>query len=82
MEIVKATYPKVSIIENVPGIQTAEVLSKETPQYLIDKVDTVWQSLENYKGEKANLRKLNKITKEFQEKGEILRKEKNELLST
>lgn len=82
LEIVKATYPKVSIIENVPGIQTAEVLSKETPQYLIDKVDTVWQSLENYKGEKANLRKLNKITKEFQEKGEILRKEKNELLST
>lgn len=80
LEIVKATMPKISIIENVPGIQTAEVLAPSTPDYIAQKVDEVWQNLENYKGEKANLRKLNKITPEFEEKGRRLRKEKEELL--
>ena len=80
LEIVKVARPKISIIENVPGIQTAEVLSPETPDEIKEKVDEVWQSLENYKGEKANLRKLNKITAEFEEKGKELRKTKEKLL--
>lgn len=80
LEIVKAAMPKISIIENVPGIQTAEVLAPSTPDHIAQKVDEVWQNLENYKGEKANLRKLNKITPEFEEKGRLLRKEKEDLL--
>lgn len=80
LEIVEVVKPKVSIIENVPGIQTAEVLAPNVPQHIADKVDEVWQELENYKGEKANLRKLNKITKEFENKGKLLRKQKEELL--
>lgn len=80
LEIVKTVRPKLSIIENVPGIQTAEVLSPNTPQDIRDRVDEVWQSLENYKGEKANLRKLGKITDEFEQKGKDLRKVKEKLL--
>lgn len=80
LEIVKAARPKISIIENVPGIQTAEVLSQYTPKKISKRVDVVWQNLENYKGEKANLRKLNKITPEFEEYGKKLRKEKEILL--
>ena len=80
LEIVEVARPKISIIENVPGIQTAEVLAPETPDEIRQKVDEVWQSLENYKGEKANLRKLNKITPEFEEKGKALRKIKENLL--
>ena len=49
-----------SDLESILGIKTAEVLSPDTPQEIRDRVDEVWQSLENYKGEKANLRKLNK----------------------
>ena len=80
LEIVKVARPKISIIENVPGIKTAEVLSSDTPQDIMDQVDKVWQSLENYKGEKANLRKLNKITEEFENKGKELRQNKAKLL--
>lgn len=81
LEFVKVARPKFSIIENVPGIKTAEVLSSNTPKEIMDKVDLVWQSLENYKGEKANLRKLNKITKDFEEKGKKLRNDKKKLLT-
>lgn len=80
LEIVDKVRPKISIIENVPGIQTAEVLSPNTPKDIMEKVDEVWQNLENYKGEKSKLRKQNAITKEFEEKGRILRKEKEDLL--
>ncbi|SER85611.1 DNA cytosine methyltransferase [Lachnobacterium bovis] len=80
LEIVEAVKPKISIIENVPGIQTAEVLSPETPEDIKERVDKVWQDLENYKGEKANLRKTNSLTQEFEEKGKQLRREKEQLL--
>ena len=80
LEIVKCVRPKVSIIENVPGIQTAKVLSQNTPDDISKRVDEVWQSLENYKGEKSKLRKINKITDEFEAKGKQLRKEKEMLL--
>lgn len=81
LELVEVVKPKVSIIENVPGIQTAEVLSPDAPKELAEKIDEIWQKLENYKGEKANLRKLNKITKEFEELGKKLRKEKEDMLT-
>ena len=69
LEIVNVTRPKVSVIENVPGIQNAEVLSPTAPRQIAERIDQVWQALENYKGEKANLRKLNKITFEVERKG-------------
>lgn len=80
LEFVDVLRPKVSIIENVPGIKTAEVLDANTPIEISQKVDEIWQSLENYKGEKSNRRKKGTIDEEFEEKGKILRKEKEKLL--
>lgn len=80
LELVKVIQPKISIIENVPGIQTAEVLSPDTPLEIANKVDMIWRNLEIYKGKKANLRKLNSITSEFEEKGKQLRAQKEKLL--
>lgn len=76
LEFVKVLRPKVSIIENVPGIQNAKVLSSKAPEELKNEIDILWKSLDNYKGEKAKLRKENKITKEFEEKGKQIKKEK------
>ena len=80
LEFVKVLQPKVSIIENVPGIKTAEVLASDTPKELSLKVDKIWQSLENYKGEKANRRKKGLLDAEFEKKGKELRKEKDALI--
>lgn len=80
LELVSVTKPKVSIIENVPGIQNAEVLSPNAPREIAERIDQVWQALENFKGEKANLRKLNNITEEIEEKGKQLRKQKEQIL--
>lgn len=79
LELVEVLKPKVSVIENVPGINNAKVLAPETPMELKNKVDNIWKSLDLYKGEKANLRKLNKVTDEFEQKGMNLKKEKNKL---
>ena len=57
LEFVDILRPKVSIIENVPGIKTAEVLDADTPTKISRRVDELWQNLENYKGEKSNRRK-------------------------
>lgn len=80
LEIVEVVRPKISIIENVPGIQNAEVLSPEAPQEIADRIDAIWQALENYKGQKADRRKKGTITKEFEEQGKELRKEKDNIL--
>ncbi len=80
IELVKEFQPKISIIENVPGIRNAKVLSKNTPKKVKEEVDKIWQDIENYKGEKANLRKLNKVTKEVEERGIKLRKRKTEIM--
>lgn len=80
LEIVKIARPKISVIENVPGITTAEVLSSDTPKEITDKVNELWKELANYKGEKSTLRKTNSITKEFEEKGKLLRKQKEYIL--
>ncbi len=74
LELVDIVRPKISIIEN------GKVLSSETPQEIKDKVDDIWQKLENYKGQKAELRKKDKLTKEFEEEGKVLRKEKEQIV--
>lgn len=79
LELVEVLKPKISVIENVPGINNAKVLSPDTPNEIKEKVDDIWKSLDLYKGEKANLRKLNQITPEFEQKGKDLRKQKNKL---
>ena len=80
LELVKVLKPKISIIENVPGIRNAKVLSTEASEQLKEEIDILWQSLDNFKGEKAKLRKENNITKDFEEKGKSIRKEKDKML--
>lgn len=80
LELVKVIQPKISIIENVPAILGAEIISDKTPQEIRERVDKVWQDLEDFKGKKAKLRKEDKITIELTREGKSLRKEKNKLL--
>ena len=81
LEIVEKFRPKISIIENVPGIQHAEVIKDTTPTEIKTEINNLWQELENYKGQKANLRKNNLITKDFEKKGASLRKQKEDFLN-
>ena len=81
LEIVKEVRPKISVIENVPGIQNAEVLSPDASEGVAQKIDEIWQKLEDYKGMKAKYRKDNNITKELEEEGKKLRKSKEEMLN-
>lgn len=80
LKIVDELRPKVSVIENVPGILTANVLAYDVPEEIKNKVDKLWKKLENYKGKKANLRKINSISEEFEQEGIKLRKEKADIL--
>ncbi len=80
LELVNITRPKISIIENVKAFINGKVLSAETPQAIKEQVDEIWQKLEDYKGQKAELRKKNKLTAEFEEKGLLLRKEKEQIM--
>ncbi len=80
LELVNIVRPKISIIENVKAFANGKVLSANTPQDIKNRVDEIWQKLEDYKGQKAELRKKNKITAEFEQKGALLRKEKEALV--
>lgn len=80
LELVKVIKPNVSIIENVPGILTAQVLSHNAPNSIKKKVDELWKELESYKGKKANFRKNNSITSEFEKYGKELREKKSQLM--
>lgn len=80
LKIVDELRPKVSVIENVPGILTANVLAYDVPEEIKNKVDKLWKKLENYKGKKANLRKINSISEEFEQEGIKLRKKKADIL--
>lgn len=80
LELVKESMPKVSIIENVKAFLNGKVLREETPQEIKNHVDYIWQELENYKGQKAELRKKDKINDKFLQRGILLRKEKDSLL--
>lgn len=80
LELVNIVRPKISIIENVPGIVNATVLSPETPQKIKDEVDNIWKELENYNGLKAELRKQNKITEEINEQGKKLHRRRKKII--
>ena len=81
LELVEKAKPKISIIENVPGIMNAEVMSKDTPKEIADEITTIWQNMENYKGAKAQLRKTGEITLEFEQLGRDLRRAKDNMLN-
>ena len=80
LELISVIQPKISIIENVPGLINAEVLSSETPLEVRDEIDELWKRIENYKGKKAHLRKIGKITEEIELEGKELRFQKEKLL--
>ena len=80
IELVEEVQPKISLIENVPGIVNAKVLSLNTPLEIKEKVDLLWKELENFKGLKAKLRKENRITPQIEEQGKALRKKKETTL--
>ena len=82
LELVKEFEPKISIIENVVGILSAKVLSRTVPNEVKNAVDNLWKQLENFKGRKAQLRKVNQLTPEIIEEGNELRKKKDNLLKT
>lgn len=81
LDLVEKIRPKISVIENVPGIVNAKILRNDTPEELKEEVNILWKKLENYKGFKANARKNNNVTKELEEKGKNLRKEKEHLIA-
>ena len=79
LNLVKAFRPKISIIENVPGMRNAKVLVGDDAE-LRNEIENLWQALENYKGKKAALRKINKIDETFEAEGKALKKRKELLL--
>ncbi|HEM5280595.1 TPA: DNA cytosine methyltransferase, partial [Streptococcus suis] len=82
LDLVNTFLPKISIVENVPGIVNAEILDPDTPDEIKKQVDIIWQKLERYKGRKASLRKIGDITDEFEEEGRKLRLEKLEMMQS
>lgn len=80
LDLVSVIRPKISIIENVKGILNAQVLSAKSPKSICELVDTTWQNLENYKGQKAALRKNGRITEESLLRGQMLKFEKDSVL--
>ena len=80
IELIDEVQPKISLIENVPGIVNAKVLSLDTPLEIKEEVDLLWKELENFKGLKAKLRKENNITPEIEERGKVLRRKKESTL--
>lgn len=81
LELVNILKPKISIIENVPGIINAEILRYDVSDEVKEKVDKLWKEIENYKGQKAYYRKTNNITEELENYGKNLRTEKEKLIS-
>jgi len=79
LNLVNVLKPKISIIENVPGILNSKILSAKTPKDLILKVDSLWKKIENYKGKKANFTKLGISEQDFINYGKDLRIQRDEL---
>lgn len=76
LDLVAKLRPKISVIENVVGILNGRVLSNDTPKKVKDEVDGLWKEIANFKGQKADLRKKNKIGKDFEKNGENLKEKK------
>ena len=82
IELVKDLNPKISIIENVPGMKSAKVLSVDTPDYLKDEINWLWKELNNLKGIKAANRKINANNDKFDKKSNLLRLRKEKIISS
>lgn len=80
LELVDQFKPKISIVENVPGIINAKIIKTDTPIEIKEEINKLWEELSRFKGKKASLRKVNQLTKEFENKGAELRKEKERIL--
>lgn len=80
LEFIDEVQPKISIIENVPGIINAKVLKHDTPEKIKKRVNSLWKELEVFKGLKAKLRKENKVTEEIEKNGKKLRDKKETIL--
>jgi DNA (cytosine-5)-methyltransferase 1 len=81
LNLVQEMKPKISIIENVPGILNSKILSKKTPASYVNKVDLLWKKIENYKGQKAFKTKEGLNDNSFTEYGKMLRLEKENLIN-
>ena len=68
--------PKISIVENVPGILNAKIYVGQEDDELRQEITELWTELENYKGRKSALRKVNQVSSEFEEEGKKLRDRK------
>ncbi len=80
LELVEEFMPKISIIENVVGILNAKVYTGNDEDGIKSEISELWKELENYKGQKAALRKVGGVTKEFEEKNKLLRAKKELLM--
>lgn len=80
LNLVRSIKPKISIIENVPGIMNAKILAGNVPTLVKERVDKLWQDLENFKGFKANARKNNLVNDELEAKGRLLRDKKERII--
>ena len=80
LKLVNVIRPKISVIENVPGILNSEILSPNVPIEIREEVDILWKQIENYKGKKAYARKNNTITMELESEGKFLREQKELLI--
>ena len=68
LELVKEFMPKISIIENVPGMINAKIYIGDNNDNLKNEINLLWQELENYKGRKAVLRKITLFQKNLYSK--------------
>lgn len=75
LELVNVIRPKISIIENVTGILSAQVLNPKYKEKFEADIIKVWSELENAKRKKVEIRKQGFDTSEIDA---ILRKKKQE----
>lgn len=80
IELVKDLKPKISIIENVPGMKNAKVLAGETPDDLKEEINWLWKELNNLKGIKAANRKINANNFELDKRSNSLRIRKEQII--
>jgi DNA (cytosine-5)-methyltransferase 1 len=81
INLVKDLKPKISIIENVPGMKNAKVIDSDTPLELKKEIDWLWKELNNLKGIKAANTKNNIDNLSVDQKRDSLRIRKEKILS-
>ena len=78
--LVQTLRPKISVIENVPGMKNAKVLDSETPEELKEEINWLWKELNNLKGIKAANRKINANNSELDKRSNQLRARKESII--